>query len=46
VQIRYRTGGAECEVRLGDEWRIKPDQALLESLEEWLKAENVEVVYQ
>ncbi|MCX7893510.1 MAG: DNA polymerase III subunit alpha [Burkholderiales bacterium] len=45
VQIRYRTADAECEVRLGDEWRVRPDDALLDSLTEWLRPGNVEVVY-
>jgi DNA polymerase-3 subunit alpha len=45
VQIRYSNGRAECELRLGDEWRVTPNELLLQQLEDWLKRENVEVVY-
>jgi DNA polymerase-3 subunit alpha len=34
-----------AELRLGDEWRVSPDDALISSLREWLAPENVEVVY-
>ena len=45
VEVRYRNGGASVEVQLGDNWRVNLDDALLQSLNEWLKPENVEVVY-
>jgi DNA polymerase-3 subunit alpha len=45
VQIRYSNGRAECELRLGDEWRVTPNELLIQQLEDWLKRENVEVVY-
>jgi DNA polymerase-3 subunit alpha len=45
VQIRYSNGRAECELRLGDEWRVTPNEQLIQQLEDWLKRENVEVVY-
>ena len=32
-------------MRLGEDWRINLDDRLLASLGEWLKPENVEVVY-
>ncbi len=37
--------GAACEVELGDDWRVKVDDALLGGLAEWLAPENVSVVY-
>ncbi|MBM3346755.1 MAG: DNA polymerase III subunit alpha [Betaproteobacteria bacterium] len=46
VAIRYRNGDASVEVRLGDGWRVNLDDALIASLREWLKPENVEIVYQ
>ena len=30
---------------LGDDWRVSLDDRLLASLEEWLRPENVEVIY-
>jgi DNA polymerase III subunit alpha len=45
VAVRYMNGTAACEVRLGDEWRVSPDDMLVESLSEWLRPENVEFLY-
>jgi len=45
VCVRYRSGTSTAELRLGDEWRVTPEDALLESLNAWLKPENVELVY-
>lgn len=45
VSVRYRNGIAVAELRLGDEWRITPDDGLIAALGDWLKPENVEVVY-
>ena len=45
VEIRYRNGGASVEMQLGDSWRVSLDDALLKSLNEWLRPENVEVLY-
>jgi DNA polymerase-3 subunit alpha len=32
-------------MQLGDSWRVNLDEALMASLREWLKPENVEVLY-
>jgi DNA polymerase-3 subunit alpha len=45
VEVRYRNGGASVEMQLGDKWRVNLDDALMKSLNEWLRAENVEVLY-
>jgi DNA polymerase-3 subunit alpha len=45
VAVRYVNGTAVCEVRLGDAWRVSPDDTLVESLSDWLKPENVEFLY-
>jgi DNA polymerase-3 subunit alpha len=45
VCVRYSSGSAVAEVRLGDEWRVTPDDGLIASLGDWLKPENVEIVY-
>ena len=45
VEVRYRNGGASVEMQLGDNWRVSLDDALMQSLNDWLRPENVEVVY-
>jgi DNA polymerase-3 subunit alpha len=45
VRVRYRAGDAVAELRLGDDWRVTPEDALIEALGAWLRPENVEVVY-
>jgi DNA polymerase-3 subunit alpha len=45
VAVRYRNGGASVEMQLGDTWRVNLEDALVQSLNEWLKPENVEVLY-
>ncbi|MCC6473771.1 MAG: DNA polymerase III subunit alpha [Burkholderiales bacterium] len=46
VAIRYETCGASVEMRLPEQWRIRPDDGLLAELVAWLRPENVEVLYQ
>ncbi|HSD41713.1 MAG TPA: DNA polymerase III subunit alpha [Burkholderiales bacterium] len=45
VSVRYSSGTAIADVRLGDDWRVTPDDGLIASLSDWLKPENVEIVY-
>jgi DNA polymerase-3 subunit alpha len=45
VTVRYNNGEAECEMPLGDAWRVKLEEGLVSSLGEWLKPENVQVLY-
>ncbi|MDR2207692.1 MAG: DNA polymerase III subunit alpha [Azoarcus sp.] len=45
VQVSVRNGSAEGDLALGDGWQVKPDDALLENLREWLPPGAVEVVY-
>jgi len=45
VSVRYQNGAASVEMRLGDDWRVSLDDRLLASLAEWLRPENVEVIY-
>ncbi len=45
VRVCYRNGDAVAELRLGDDWRVTPDDALIDALKLWLQPENVEVVY-
>ena len=45
VSIHYSNGAAECRIDLGEGWHVKPEDGLLEALNEWLAPENVELVY-
>jgi len=45
VKISYRNARAVGEVPLGGEWKVRPDDDLLQSLRAWLSPEAVEVVY-
>jgi DNA polymerase-3 subunit alpha len=45
VRVRYRNEVAECELPLGDAWRVRLDDQLLAGLREWLSQGNVEVLY-
>jgi len=45
VEIHYHNGSARCAVRLGDSWRIRPDEALLSELRHWLSDASVELRY-
>ncbi|MGH8675716.1 MAG: DNA polymerase III subunit alpha, partial [Burkholderiales bacterium] len=45
VLVHYENGSASCDVRLGDGWRVSPDERLLGELSAWLAAENVRVVF-
>ena len=45
VLVHYENGSASCDVRLGDGWRVSPDERLLGELSAWLAAENVRLVY-
>jgi DNA polymerase-3 subunit alpha len=45
VSVVYLNAGAMCEIELGDAWRISLHDELIRSLAEWLKPENVNIVY-
>ena len=45
VSVCYQNGAASCEMRLGEDWRVRPDDALMLSLRQWLRPENVQVIY-
>jgi DNA polymerase III subunit alpha len=45
ITIAYRNARIGGEVELPDEWRVNLDDALLDRLRDWLKPENVQVVY-
>ncbi len=45
VWVEYRNPQAQCRVRLGEDWRVRLDDRLLESLTGWLKPGAVSVIY-
>ena len=45
VWVEYHNQAARCRVRLGDGWRVRLDDRLIESLGGWLKPGAVNVVY-
>jgi DNA polymerase-3 subunit alpha len=46
VQIVYSSNGATCELDLGEAWRVNLHDELIQSLSDWLRPENVQIVYQ
>src|SRR5512143_569603 len=45
VWVEYHNPSARCRVRLGEDWRVRLDDHLLESLGGWLRPEAVRVIY-
>jgi len=45
VSVRYVNGSAQCEIALGDAWRVNLQNGLIDGLGEWLKPENIQVMY-
>lgn len=45
VTIAYRNGAACCEMELGEGWRIRLHDNLLQSLTSWLSEDGVRILY-
>ena len=45
VSIVYSNHGAMCEIDLGEKWQVALHDELIRALGEWLKPENVSIVY-
>ncbi|MDH4151997.1 MAG: OB-fold nucleic acid binding domain-containing protein, partial [Betaproteobacteria bacterium] len=45
VAVEYLSNGARCEVKLGPSWQVSINEDLIRSLSDWLKPENVNIVY-
>jgi DNA polymerase-3 subunit alpha len=46
IRLAYVNGRALCEIALGDAWRVRLDEPLLNALRDWLSPEKVEIRYQ
>ncbi|ARP86096.1 DNA polymerase III subunit alpha [Bordetella genomosp. 9] len=45
VEVVYTRDNFLCTVRLGEDWRVRMADALLERLNEWTRPEGVEIAY-
>lgn len=45
VEVRLKQDGFLCTVRLGEEWRVRMADVMLDQLGEWVKPEGVEIRY-
>jgi len=45
VSVAYSSRRASCEIDLGATWRVNLNDELIRSLGEWLRPENVRIVY-
>ena len=45
VEIEYFNKDARCEMKLGEQWKVHPRDELIASLGEWVKPENVRLIY-
>ncbi len=45
VEIEYCNKEARCEMKLGEQWKVHPRDELIAALGEWVKPENVRLVY-
>ena len=46
VEIDYHTATARCRLLLGEAWRVRPDEALLGALRQWLTADGAALLYE
>ena len=46
VSVVYTNGRAQAEIELGENWKVRLDDALVSSLSQWLEPGNVEIYYQ
>ncbi|MEX0959845.1 MAG: DNA polymerase III subunit alpha [Burkholderiales bacterium] len=46
VKVVYTNGAAIAEIELGEDWKVKLDDGLMDSLGQWIERRNIEIVYQ
>ena len=45
VDIVYQKDDFQCTMRLGEQWRVRMADTLLENLAAWAKPDGVEITY-
>ncbi|WP_323012602.1 DNA polymerase III subunit alpha [Castellaniella sp.] len=45
VELSLQRAGFACQLRLGEDWRVRMDDALIASARQWLSYDQVEVFY-
>ena len=45
IIFRLEREGAQCDIQLPEDWRVKPEEELIRTLSEHLPRESVEIVY-
>ncbi|MEY3981706.1 MAG: polymerase subunit alpha, partial [Pseudomonadota bacterium] len=45
IFLRMHQNGAECDVQLPEDWRVRPEEELIRNLSQHFPAEAVEVIY-
>jgi len=45
VEVAYETQGAQCVLRLGEQWRVHVPDELIQTLTQWVDTGNVEIRY-
>ncbi|NLC35357.1 MAG: DNA polymerase III subunit alpha [Alcaligenaceae bacterium] len=45
VELQLEREGFRCMVRLGEDWRVRMSDTMLEQLSEWVKPEALEITY-
>ena len=45
VEVAYETQGAQCVLRLGEQWRVHVPDDLIQTLTQWVDTGNVEIRY-
>jgi len=45
ISMSYRKENRECEIALGEAWRVRLDEGLMSELRDWLLPENVAIEY-
>lgn len=45
VMIQFRNSQASCEINLGEQWRVRLQETLIDMLAETLEMKNVEIIY-
>ncbi|MFN0318389.1 MAG: hypothetical protein ACKVQA_25470 [Burkholderiales bacterium] len=46
VFVAYNNHDAQCEINLGEQWRVNLQEELVQALGEWLSPANVQIRYQ